>query len=209
MRPGGSKLDRLDVPIGVTLACLPVAPIMQYLLIQMNAPRWIYLILPSAFAILYPVLCYSEPFAVYGTCVMLQLFMCLRSVDVGLLSSSVVQSWTFHDYNEYFYTFYTKQIAKERQAKGLKSGSDQRVLAQDRNVKYYGRWAWKMFVQYSLYHFLIWFTQQYPRDRNPPVRQFTSPLDLEGLFNNLIFGLTFCLQLSLSKFRFKQLGILS
>lgn len=191
---------RTTVPFSVLYAVVILAPLLQFALIRLRTHRLIYWSIPFALASCAPVMFDCEPFRFFGILTCFNLFNFLRITDVALQHWNVVYSWSLSDYYEYFFTFYTRQQRSTLKAQGKRAGSPFAVMPEDRHAGYYGRFAWKMLVQYTAYHLLAWYAEAYPPNRDPPVRRLANIFDLKEMTDNFVFGLTLCLLLSISKF---------
>lgn len=167
-------------------------PILQYLLINTNTGKLVYGGVPFA-------LCFFAPFYFlkndYHDLIKLKgllLLIYLRMADISLLRTKIVQSWSLAEYYEYFFSSYTRDQRRQMEE------STHIVPYSKLNAKYYAKLAWSLFIQYSLLNLLIWYGLTYPSDRDVSKTKFLMPYEFKAILDNLMYGLTVCLVLSIS-----------
>lgn len=170
-------------------------PILQYLLIKTNSGKLIYGGVPFALCFLAPF--YYRTFATFylATYCCFLMFNFLRILDIALLSSDYVRSWTINEYFEYFFGYYTKAQRKEL---GDQCFSRNAVPYSKRTAGYYGRLAWSLLVQYLIVSSLVWYGTAFPPSRDLPSNTFLRLYEFKRVVDNLAFGLTICLILNIS-----------
>jgi hypothetical protein len=138
-----------------------------------------------------------ETFWIYAIVAAQQLFNMLRITDIGLLAE--YRQWTVKEYWEYYFTFYTDAMRRQLLKAGKPIGSPLLVMPQDRTPKYYGRVAYRLFVEYVIYTLLRWYALHYPP--SAPV-EFDGKLvnlwNLSAIMDQLIAGLTLYVLISMS-----------
>jgi hypothetical protein len=138
-----------------------------------------------------------DSFTIYGISVAQKLFNFLRMCDIALLPSQIPQKWTLRQYWEYFFTFYTNDMRNALKKQNKPYCSQNAILPEDRTAAYYGKLAYKLVIQYAMYHVFRWYYLNYPPNSNPPARRFANFYDPKELLDHFVFGLTLCFTLSL------------
>ena len=192
------QFERVLVPAWMCYAAVLAAPLLQFILIRARTHPIIYGLVPFLFSSVSPMVFYAEPFRFFAICSGYQLFNFMRICDIAMQPRKVVYSWNMWDYYEIYLTFATSAQRRDRKAKGLPIGSSNAVMPQDRTPKYYAKVVYKIMVQYGVYHLLVWFADAYPPNVDPTPRRIASIFEPRELLDNLVFGLTLCLLMSIS-----------